>query len=160
MSVVDLIFDLKKVFESDKERFGYKTKSGELKKPDIRTGYFGGKTEKDFPYIVISPLSDSSNRTENDIDIMFVCAVYDKDYDGWIDCGRMADSIKLYLKERWSVMDRYPIDLDTSKLKIEYPEVQPIPQWFCYLTVRFNIENIEDVSENIFLDGGYLWQEK
>lgn len=149
MHVIELVNALKSEFEELFKDYKYETKTNIGKNVEIRSGwYVAKKSAEDFPYILISPVSDEAGIDEDVVKIIIICASYSTSDEGWEDVSLMANKIKLYLKERFSICEKFGIEKNNRSIKINYPDSQPYPEWFCYVEAYFNIYNPADISIN------------
>lgn len=139
--------EFKVLFQAEK----FKAKNKELQPIKIKQGWYVKKMKsEDFPYILISPDTEMSDYDADTIKLLFIIGTYSEEEDGWLETLHIAEKIKLYLKERNTIADRYEIVKNdpNKKIKTEFPDQQPYPQWFCFIEVYFNVFNPSDISIN------------
>lgn len=126
-----------------------------LKGPQVLQGWYTDKkSREDFPYILISPVSDGTDWEEDVLKVMLVFGAYGLDSDAWKDAALMANKVKLYLNEKYIIGKRFALLKERGRpLRIEYPDAQPFPQWFCFMNLEFNAYNAQ--PDNIFKGGRY-----
>lgn len=130
---------MKELFSDSNLLNSYETKFDEGKVPNIRTGWYEKKKDKeDFPYILISPLKETNARDSAQINVMFIIGTYSDSLNGWKDVSLIAEKIKKYLQTRRTIAQRFEIH---PNLEINYPDDQPYPQWFCYVIATFSAYN-------------------
>lgn len=147
------LFELMDCLESDfKSLFSEKqyevkgetdTSPAEYKEPQIMQGwYVEKKSKEDFPFIMISPVEDGTTWDENTLGLTIIFASFGFGQDAWKDAALMANEVKRFLNERHNIGNKFPILKDgNAPLKIEYPDQQPFPEWYCFMTVKFNAYN-------------------
>lgn len=141
MISIDLVESLKKDLEElfSDNLDSYETKYQDKKAPKVNTGWYNKKVDKeDFPYILISPISQKESRNEARVDLMLIIGTYSKDDDGWKDTALVAERIRQFFKSRKYISNKYEIGDD---LRIDYLDEQPYPVTFCAMYVNFNIYN-------------------
>lgn len=147
MISINLVESLKKELENlfkDDVQNGYETKYPDRKPPKVNTGWYNKKVDKeDFPYVLISPISQNENLNETKVDLMLIIGTYSKDNDGWKDTALVAERIRQYLRTHKYIDKKYEIG---DELRIEYPDEQPYPVCFCAMYVSFNIYNPYNVE--------------
>ena len=133
--------ELTEVFENQE----YEVKSPtvhdplETKKVDIGQGWKTSKKNKEeFPYILISPLENTFNWEEDILELMLIFGVHSMDDDGWKDAALMANKVKFHLNKKYIIGRNFPLTKEGQSLTISFPDARPYPQWFCFMTLRFN----------------------
>lgn len=121
----------------------------------VNTGWYVEKrSREEFPYIMISPLSDTSDWEENTLRVMCIFGVYGQSEDAWKDAAHMANKAKLHFTKNYVVAKRFALDRD-KRITIEYPDGQPYPQWFVLMTLEFHSYNIASTGADNEWIGGY-----
>lgn len=148
MILISLIDELESIFKNLFKNSIYETKSKEYKVPNILSGWYtvkGKKPEEEFPYILISPVTQDDIGDDSTVELLIIFAAYSMDFDGWKDSALMAEKVRQHLEKNHTINERYAIK---DSLKITFPDEQPYPQWFCWMNVKFNVYKpvLEEVS--------------
>ena len=132
--------ELEKLYSEDEIVNEYDTKFEKVKRPKINTGWYTQKVDKeDFPYVLISPVDQVESGEKTTVNLTLIFGIYSKNVEnGWKDVALLAEKVRQYLKTHKFLAKKYEINQD---LRIEYPDDQPYPIYFCAMSVSFNIYN-------------------
>lgn len=149
MDLILLMETLQEELEMLFRDYEYESKTGK-KSPRIDQGwYVEKKHEDDFPYILISPVSEGDDADGGETEqnkLVLIFGAYSKTPDGWKDVMLMAHKVKKYLQEHSAIGKRFSL-VNSAGIKIDYPDVQPYPQWFCTMNITFDAYHTEKVQD-------------